>query len=51
MSAKVAKNTVQIRVFISEEVYEKMVKEATLKGTTISGLTRMVLNERYLSTK
>ena len=41
------KNTVQIRVFISPDVYEKMQIEADRLGASISGLTRMVLNERY----
>ena len=47
MSPKKKTNTVQIRVFISPEVYEKMCAEAEEQGTTISGLTRMVLLERY----
>ena len=47
MAAREKKNTVQIRVFIPPEVYEKMQDEADTKGTTISGLTRMVLLERY----
>lgn len=47
MSPKEKKNTVQIRVFIPPETYEQMQEEAEEKGTTISGLTRMVLLERY----
>lgn len=47
MSPKEKKNTVQIRVFIPPDAYEKMQKEAAEKGTTISGLTRMIILERY----
>lgn len=47
MSPKERKNTVQIRVFIPPDAYEKMQAEATEKGTTISGLTRMIILERY----
>jgi len=41
-------NTVQIRVFIPPEAYDKMLQEAKQKGTTISGLTRMIILERYV---
>ena len=51
MSPKEKSNTVQIRVFIPPHVYEEMKKEAESKGTTISGLTRMVLMERYADKK
>lgn len=47
MAAKEKKNTVQIRVFIPPDAYEKMQEEAAQKGTTISGLTRMIILERY----
>lgn len=51
MSPKEKKNTVQIRVFIPPDAYEKMQAEATEKGTTISGLTRMIILERYSKMK
>ena len=47
MSPKEKRNTVQIRVFIPPDAYEKMQEEANDKGTTISGLTRMIILERY----
>lgn len=47
MSPKEKKNTVQIRVFIPPDAYKRMQAEAAEKGTTISGLTRMIILERY----
>ena len=47
MSPKEKANTVQIRVFIPPDAYEKMQDEAKENGTTISGLTRMIILERY----
>ena len=45
MSPKEKKNTVQIRVFIPPEAYERLQKEAEAKGSTISGITRMIILE------
>ena len=47
MSPREKENTVQIRVFIPPEAYEKMQMEAKEKGLTISSLTRMIILERY----
>lgn len=51
MSPREKGNTVQIRVFVPPEAYKKMQKEAKEKGTTISGLTRMIILERYAEKK
>lgn len=51
MSPKPKKNTKQIRVFVTPEIYEKMQKEAEEKGMSISGVARMTLNEKYLKTE
>lgn len=51
MSPKEKKNTVQIRVFIPPDAYKKMQNEASEKGTTISGLARMIILERYSDKK
>lgn len=51
MSPKEKRNTVQIRVFIPPDAYQKMQEEAKQKGTTISGLTRMIILERYSEDK
>ena len=45
MSPKEKKNTTQIRVFIPPEVNDALKSEADYKGTTISGLVRMILTE------
>lgn len=47
MTPREKKNTVQIRVFIPPDVYDDMKEEADSKGTTISGLTRMILIEHH----
>jgi len=51
LSPKSKANTVQIRVFIPPEAYEKLQNEAKEKGATISGLTRMIILERYAEKK
>jgi len=47
VSPKAKVNTRQIRIFIPPDAYEKMQLEAKEKGTSISGLARMIILEWY----
>lgn len=45
MCPKQKKNTERINVFFSQDDIAKIRKEAELKGTTVSGIVRMIVLE------
>lgn len=50
MSPREKSNTERINVFFSPEALEQLKKEAEQKGTSVSGLVRMIVLE-YLTNK
>lgn len=49
--SKPIQNEVRKSVFVSKELNELIEKEARRKGTTFSGLVRMILIEKYYDNK
>lgn len=47
MSPREKENTHRVNVFFSDEILEKIKKEAKEKGTTVSGLIRLIVHEYF----
>ena len=47
MSPREKENTNRINVFFSDEMLEKIKQEAKEKGTTVSGLIRLIVYEYF----
>lgn len=45
MSPKLKRNSERINVFFTQEIVEWLKKQADLKGTTVSGIVRMIVLE------
>lgn len=51
MSPREKENTERINVFFTSEMLQRIKKEAQKKGTTVSGLVRMIVYEYFSKEK